>query len=135
MKDQEHSKPDAADVGNQATAGPSGDRQVALQNDPFREFLFVWIAVNLIDAAPRRVRRGRLRPSTNNGLSLPAVTSYGRSGSALRKSASAAQTDRNTQRTKLHSWGNDSPSTRSCSSNLFENYSKSAILRPRMLVN
>ncbi len=58
MKDQENSKPDAADVGNQATAGPSRDPQVALQNDPFREFLFVWIAVNLIDAAPRRVRRG-----------------------------------------------------------------------------
>ncbi|CUJ87225.1 Modification methylase DpnIIB [Ruegeria denitrificans] len=58
MKDQEHSKSDAADVGNQATAGPSRDPQVALQNDPFREFLFVWIAVDLIDAAPRRVRRG-----------------------------------------------------------------------------
>ncbi|WP_319546646.1 DNA modification methylase [Ruegeria conchae] len=58
MKDQENSKPDAVDVGNQATAGPSGDPQVVLQNDPFREFLFDWIAVNLIDAAPRRVRRG-----------------------------------------------------------------------------
>ena len=27
------------------------------QNDLFRDFVFVWLAVNCIDSAPRRVRR------------------------------------------------------------------------------
>ena len=45
-----HSAPitDVGSVGGVTTAG---------QNDLFRHFALVWLAVNLIDAAPRRVRR------------------------------------------------------------------------------
>ena len=41
-------KTDVGSVGGVTTAG---------QNDLFRHFALVWLAVNLIDAAPRRVRR------------------------------------------------------------------------------
>ena len=35
----------------------SGTAQSQLKNDLFRELYIVWLATNLIDAAPRRVRR------------------------------------------------------------------------------
>ncbi len=58
MKDQENSESGAVNDSTYETATPSTESPGSKRNDPFCDIPLEWIALDLIDASPRRVRGG-----------------------------------------------------------------------------